>query len=70
MTLAVKPFPKQQILDSSKLKDFADANSKFDKNGRKYRITGFFYVLPIFTNFYASKRFVKIRRVNNYSVKP
>ena len=28
-------FPKRHILDSSKLKDFADDNFKFDKNGRK-----------------------------------
>ena len=26
---------RQQILDSSKLKEFADNNFKFDKNGRK-----------------------------------
>ena len=32
------PFPKQQILDSSKLKEFADDNFKFDKNGRKFSI--------------------------------
>ena len=31
----VKPFPKRQILDSSKLKEFADHNFKFDENGRK-----------------------------------
>ena len=30
-----QPFPKQRILDSSKLKDFADNNFKFDTNGRK-----------------------------------
>ena len=30
-----KPITRQQILDSSKLKEFADDNSKFDKNGRK-----------------------------------
>ena len=30
-----KPFPKQQILDSSKLKEFADDNFKFDENSRK-----------------------------------
>ena len=30
------PFPKRQILDSSKLKEFADDNSKFDENGRKF----------------------------------
>ena len=29
------PFPKRQILDSSKLKEFADDNFKFDGNGRK-----------------------------------
>ena len=30
-----KPFPKCQILDSSKLKQFADDNFKFNENGRK-----------------------------------
>ena len=30
-----QPFAKRQILDSSKLKEFADNNFKFDKNGRK-----------------------------------
>ena len=30
------PFPKQQSLDSSKLKEFADDNVKLDKNGRKF----------------------------------
>ena len=29
------PFPKQQISDSSKLKELADDNFKFDKYGRK-----------------------------------
>ena len=29
-------FPKQQILDSSKLKEFADDNFNFDENGRKF----------------------------------
>ena len=28
-------FTRQKILDSSKLKEFADDNFKFDKNGRK-----------------------------------
>ena len=28
--------PKQQILDSSKLKELTDNNFKFDKNGRKF----------------------------------
>ena len=28
-------FTRQQIIDSSKLKDFADDNFKFDENGRK-----------------------------------
>ena len=31
-----KPFSKQQILDSSKLKEFADDYFKFDENGRKF----------------------------------
>ena len=30
-----KPITRQQILDSSKLKEFADNNFKFDENGRK-----------------------------------
>ena len=30
------PFPKQQILDSSKLKEFADHKFKFDDNYRKF----------------------------------
>ena len=30
-----QPFPKRQILDSSKLKEFAD-NFKFDENGGKF----------------------------------
>ena len=29
-------FSKQQILDTSKLKDFADNKLKFDENGRKF----------------------------------
>ena len=29
------PITKRQILDSSKLKEFADDNYKFDENGRK-----------------------------------
>ena len=29
-------FPKQQILDSSKLNDFAHDNFKFDEQGRKF----------------------------------
>ena len=32
----VEPFPKQQILDSSKLKEVADDNFKLDENGRKF----------------------------------
>ena len=31
-------FPKQQILDSSKLKAFADDNFKFDRNDRRFFI--------------------------------
>ena len=30
------PVPKQQILDSSKLKGFAEDNFKFDENGKKF----------------------------------
>ena len=30
------PFPKQQILDFLKLKEFADDNSNIDVNGRKF----------------------------------
>ena len=33
---SVKTFPKQQILDSSKLKELADDNSRFDENGIKF----------------------------------
>ena len=29
-------FPKRQILDASKLKEFSDDNLKFDENGRKF----------------------------------
>ena len=31
-----EPFPKQQMLDSSNLKEFADDNFKFDENGKKF----------------------------------
>ena len=31
-----KPFPKRQILDSSKLKEFADNNFILNENGRKF----------------------------------
>ena len=31
----LQPFPKQQMLDSSKLEEFADKNFKFDENDRK-----------------------------------
>ena len=31
-----QPFPKQQILDPSKLKVFADDNFERDENGRKF----------------------------------
>ena len=31
----IKHFPKRQFLNSSKLKEFADDNFKFDKYGRK-----------------------------------
>ena len=31
-----QPFSKRQILDASKLNDFADNNFKFDENGRLF----------------------------------
>ena len=31
-----EPFPKRQILDISKLKEFADDNFKFDENGSNF----------------------------------
>ena len=34
--VAIQPFPKRGILDSSKLKEFADDNFIFDENGRKF----------------------------------
>ena len=36
ISLLSSPFPKRQILDSSKLKQSADDNFKFDENGRKF----------------------------------
>ena len=33
---ALKPFPKQQIFDSSKLKEYPDDNFEFDENGGKF----------------------------------
>ena len=33
---AFQPFPKQLILDSSNLREFADKNFKFGENGRKF----------------------------------
>ena len=35
-TLTVNPFPNDKFLDSSKLKEFADDNLKFDGNGGKF----------------------------------
>ena len=34
VTLA-KPFPKRQIFDPSKLREFSDDNSEFDEKGKK-----------------------------------
>ena len=31
-----QPFPKWHIVDSSKLKEFADDNLKFDENGGQF----------------------------------
>ena len=33
--IVAEPITRRQILDSSKLKNFADDNSKFEENGRK-----------------------------------
>ena len=33
--LNIRPITRRQILDSSKMKEFADDNFKFDENGRK-----------------------------------
>ena len=35
VTKCFQPFPKRKILDSLKLKEFADDNIKLDENGRK-----------------------------------
>ena len=35
MFMVSLPITRRQILDSSKLKDFADDNLKFEENGRK-----------------------------------
>ena len=36
MKKATYSFPKQQVLESSKLKEFADDNVKFDEKDRKF----------------------------------
>ena len=36
LLVTLNPFPKQQILDSSKLREFADNNFKFPENARKF----------------------------------
>ena len=35
---SINPLPNDKILDSSKLKEFADVNFNFDENGRKFSI--------------------------------
>ena len=35
-SVPLQPFPKRQILDSSKVKDFAEDNFIFDENSRKF----------------------------------
>ena len=34
--MCLQPFPRRQILDSSKLNEFADENFKIDENGWKF----------------------------------
>ena len=36
LNLRLVVFPQRQILESSKLKEFADNNFKVDENGRKF----------------------------------
>ena len=36
LCIGTYPFPKRQILDTPKLKEFADDNFKLDENGRKF----------------------------------
>ena len=36
MTVSLNSLPKRQILDSSKLTEFADDNFKFNENGKKF----------------------------------
>ena len=36
MLCLFQPFPKRQILDSSKLKEFADGNFETNENDRKF----------------------------------
>ena len=36
INISSQPFPNRQILDPSKLKEFADNNFKFDENGRNF----------------------------------
>ena len=36
LLIIILPFSKRQILDSSKLKEFADDNFKFDESGRMF----------------------------------
>ena len=36
LSIVEQAFPKQQILESSKLKVFSDNSFKFDENGRKF----------------------------------
>ena len=36
INISTPPFPKRQILDPSKLKEFANNKFKFDENGRKF----------------------------------
>ena len=52
-----KTFPKRQILDSSKLKDFADDNFEPDENRRKFskrveKAVGKKEKLLVMSNFY------------------
>ena len=64
-------FPKQQIFYSSKLKEYADDNLRFDENGRKLskrventggkgESAGYEQFLPITSNFAFSHSIIRI----------
>ena len=53
------PFPKPQILDSSKLKEFADDNFKFDDNVEKFSKT---------IENYGKRRYFSLWTISNFAI--